>query len=60
MSVLSQCFLILIDRGISAHGRVKEVVGGLNSIDKRYIYQLMSNVQLPGSKTFENNILMYS
>ena len=31
----------------------KELVDGLNLIDKRYIYQLMTNVQLPGSKRFE-------
>ena len=28
------------------HG--KEVLDGINDIDKWYIYQLMSNVQLPG------------
>ena len=50
ISVFSQCHSIIIDWGISAPGHVKEVVDGLNTIDKRYIYiyQLMSNVQLPG------------
>ena len=47
------------DWGISAPGHGKEVVDGTNSIDKRYMYQLMSTVQLTGSKTFENNILMH-
>ena len=32
MSVLYQCFSIIIDRGISATGYVKEVVNGLNAI----------------------------
>ena len=50
----SQCYSIVIDRGISAPGNVKEVVNGLNAIDKRYIYQSMSNVRLPGSKTFDS------
>ena len=36
------------------------MVDGRNSIDKRYMYQLISNVQLPGSKTFDSQILMYS
>ena len=48
MSVMSQCYSVIIDRGISAPGHVKEVVGGINAIYKRYIYQLMSNVKLPG------------
>ena len=49
---------IIIDRGISAPGHGKYLVDGLNVIHKRYIYKLMSNVQLPGSKTFDSHILM--
>ena len=41
MSVMSQCYSIIIDRGISAPGRGKEVVDGFNNFDKSYIYQLM-------------------
>ena len=37
-----QCYSIIIDRGISAPENGKEVVYGLNYVDKRYIYQLMS------------------
>ena len=48
MSVMSQTYCIIIDRGISAPGHGKELVDGLNAVDKRYIYQLMSKVQLPG------------
>ena len=44
MSVLSQFYSVIIDVGVSANGHGKEVVGGLNYIGKRYIYQLMSNV----------------
>ena len=60
MSFLSQHQSIIFDRVISEPGHGKEVVGGLNAIDKLYIYKLMSTVQLPGSKTFEKNILMHS
>ena len=60
MSVLSRCYSIIIDKGISAPGHGKELVNGLNDIDTRYIYQLISNVQLPGSKTFDSPILMHS
>ena len=54
MSVLYQCFSVIIDRGISAPGHGKEVVDGLNAIFKRYIYQMMSYVQLPVSKTIDS------
>ena len=59
MSVLSQRHLIIIDRGISAPGHGKYLVDGLNVIYKRYMYQLLSNVQLPGYKTFGSKILMH-
>ena len=38
MSFLYQCHSIIIDRGISEPGYGKEVVDGLNEIDKCYIY----------------------
>ena len=53
MSVMLQCYTIIIDRGISAPGHGKEVFDSLNAIDKHYIYGLMSNVQLPGSICFD-------
>ena len=34
MSVMSQCYSVIIDRGISAHGHGKEVVNGINAIKK--------------------------
>ena len=58
MSVMSQCYSIIIDFGISAPRQDKKVVDGLNSIDKNYIYHLMSNVQLPGSKKNYSSILI--
>ena len=54
MSVMSQTNSIIIDRGISAPGHGKEVVYGINAVDKRYIYQLMSKVQLPGLVRFDS------
>ena len=39
MSSMSQCYSIIIDRGISAPRHGKKVVDGPNSVDKRYIYQ---------------------
>ena len=43
-----------------APGNDKKEVYGLNTIYKRYIYQLISNVQLAGSKIFDSQIIMYS
>ena len=55
---MSQCYSIIIDRGISAPGHGKEVVDGINAVDKRYIYQLMPNVQLTGSNRFDFQMQM--
>ena len=57
---MSQCYSIIIDRGISAPGHGKGVVDGLNAVDKRYIYQLMSTVQLPGSNIFDSYIQIHT
>ena len=59
MSVLSQRHSIIFDRGISEPEHGKYVEYGLNAIDKRQLYKLISTVQLPGQKTFEK-ILIYS
>ena len=60
MSVMSQCYYIIINQGISAPRHGKEVVDGINAVDKRYIYQLMSTVQLPGSNIFDSKIQMHT
>ena len=57
---MSQYYSVIIFHGISSPGHGKELVYGLNSIDKRYIYQLMPNVQLTGSKIFGSQIIMHS
>ena len=57
---MSNTYSIIIDRGISAPGHGKEVVDGLNDVDKRYIYHLMSKVQLPGSIRFDSQIKMHT
>ena len=36
------------------------MVDGLNAVDKRYIYQLMSEVQLTGSVRFDSQIKMHT
>ena len=53
-----QCYSIIIDRGISAPENGKEVVYGLNAVNKHYIYQFMSTVQLTGSNRFDFQMQM--
>ena len=60
MPVMSQCYSIIIDQGISAPGHGKEVVDGLNAVDKQYIYQFMYKVQLTGSVIFDSQIKMHT
>ena len=59
MSVMSQCYSVIIEQGISEPGNGKEVVDGLNAVDKCYIYQLMSYVQLPVSNIFYSQMQMH-
>ena len=54
MSFLSQFHSIIFDRGISAPGHGKEVVDGINTIDKRYMYQSKSTVQTQDQKDLKN------
>ena len=60
MLVISQTYFIIIDCDISAPQHWKEVVDGLNDVDKRCIYQFMSKVQPPGSVRFDSQIKMHT
>ena len=60
MSIMSQCYSVIIYRNISAPGHVKEVLDGLNAIYKLYIYQLIADVKLPGSKLFGSRVQMHT
>ena len=51
---MSQYYSIIIDQEISAPRHGKEVVDGINYVDKRYIYQMMSTVQLPETNIFDS------
>ena len=52
-SVMSQHYSIIIDCGMIAPGHGKELVDGINAIDKIYIYQLISNVQITVLKNID-------
>ena len=51
MSVMSQTYSIIIDRGICAPWHGKEVVDGLNAVDKRYI-----SIDVQGSTSWISQI----
>ena len=57
---MSQCYSIIIYQGMSALGHGKEVVDGINAVDKRYIYQLISTDKLTGSIRFDSKIKMHN
>ena len=56
---MSQFYSIINDLGVSSPGNGKEVVDVLNAVDKRYIYQLMSTVQLTVSIRFYSHMQMH-
>ena len=51
---------VIIDRGISAPGYGRKVLYGLNAIEKRFLFQLMSTVQLPGVKGYDTQMVMHT
>ena len=55
-----QTFYIIIDSGISSPGHVRELVDVLITIDKSFIFQLMSNVQLLGKKGYDTQMVMHT
>ena len=59
MLVMLKCCSVTIYHVIRETEHGKEVFEDLNAIAKKNIHQLMSNVQLLGSKTFDSKILMH-
>ena len=51
--MLSQAFSVIIDCGISAPVHVRDLVYGINDIDRIFLFQLMSTMQLPGAKSYD-------
>ena len=57
---MSQCYSIIIDKGISEPGHGKEVVDGLNDVYKWYIYKLMSTVKLHRQNRFDSHMKIHT
>ena len=60
MSMLSQAFSVIIDHGISAPGHGREVVDSLNAIEKVFLFQLISTVQLPVEKGYDAQMVIHT
>ena len=60
MSMLSHKFSVVIESGISALWHERWLVYILNTIDKRFISQLISTVQLPGAKGYNTQIVIHT
>ena len=58
--MLSPDFYVIIGCDISATGHGREVVYGLNSIEKRFIFQLMSTVKLLGAIGYDTYTAMHT
>ena len=58
--MLLQDFSVIIYLGISSLVHFIEVVYGPNDIDKRFIFQLMPIVQLPGEKLYGIRMVMHT
>ena len=60
MSVMYQCYSIIIDLVIIAPCNGKELLDGINAVDKPYIHQLMFIVQFPGSNRFDSHMQIHT
>ena len=58
--MLSQAFYVVIGRGISSLGHDIEVVDGLNSIGKMFLFQLISTLQFTSAKVYDTQIVMHT
>ena len=47
LSMLLHAYQITIDRAVGAPGHGKDVVDGLNAVDKNYLFKLMSRIKVP-------------
>ena len=55
-----QAFSVIFNPGISAIGYGIEVVDGINTIKKRFPFQLISTVQLPGEKGYDTKMVIHN
>ena len=60
MSILLQAFSVVIDHGASVPGHGREVLDGINYIDKIFIFQLISTMPLIGAKGCDTQMFVHT
>ena len=60
MQILSHVFYVIIDRGIITPRHCREVLDGLNAIDKTFLFQLMSTMKLKGENIYDTQMVMHT
>ena len=60
ISMLSQSFSIIINHVISAPGHDSELEYGFNTIDKRFLFQWISTVQILDEKIYDTQIVIHT
>ena len=58
--MLSPDFYVIIGCDISATGHGREVVDGINFIEKRFLFKLISTVQIPGEKGYDTKMVIHT
>ena len=58
--MLSHDFYIIIDYGVSGPVNIGEVVDGINSTRKGFLFQLMETVKPPYKKGYNKHMVMHS
>ena len=54
--MFTHVYNIIIDCGVREPGSFKEVVDGLNDIDKTFFSMFMTNVKLPGASGYDTHM----
>ena len=59
-SIFSQAYYVIIDRGVSVIRHGRDVVYGLNTSEKRFLFQLMKTMKLPVEKWYDIQMVIHS
>ena len=60
LSILAHVYDIIINRSAGAPCHVQDIVDVLNFTDEQFIYILMKNLQVPGSKWYEDHVTIHT
>ena len=58
--MLAHAYNIIIDHGVGSPVYVREVVGGFNATDKRFLSMLMKTVQLPDASEYNIQMIAHT